>query len=202
MKKLLSISFFLMLINLCFSQNISGTYQTRWGDLILRQSGTSVTGNYPHKSGTIEGVIGEQVLTGKWTETEGEGRIRFVFNEDFSAFSGSWGDGNDEPTQTGWDGTKITNAIPSYAHVSGTFSTQWGDLVIRQTGNKVTGTYPNNGGVVEGFMDGKVLTGKWSEFTGSGKIRFVFSDDLSSFTGTWSEGNAEPTKTGWDGRKK
>jgi hypothetical protein len=201
MKRLLTTLLFMMFLKLCISQSISGTYKTEWGDMTLQQTGSRITGTYTHGSGTIEGTLNGTVLTGTWKQTGNKnGKFRFEFNDDFSAFKGKWNYGDAEPTRDGWTGKRATSNNPI---LSGTFSTEWGDMVLQQNGSRVTGTYTHGSGTIEGTLNGKVLTGTWKQ-TGNknGKFRFEFNDDFSAFKGKWNYGDAEPTRDGWTGKKK
>ena len=84
-----------------------------------------------------------------------------------------------------------------------TYQTEWGEMTLKQTGNDVTGTYTHANGVIKGTLKGKILTGTWTQSGGGkGKLRFEFNDDFSTFTGKWNYNDAEPTRDGWNGKKK
>ena len=82
-----------------------GPYQTAFGTLTMQRSGNRVTGTYTHKGGRVEGTLNGNTLIGRWTQTNGEGRLVFRFNSDFSGFSGLWSYNNDEPNQE-WNGRR------------------------------------------------------------------------------------------------
>jgi len=199
MNRLLSTLLFLMFLKLCAAQGITGTYQTKWGDMTLQQTGNEVTGTYKHNNGQIKGTLNGRVLTGTWTQTNAKGRVRFEFNDDLSTFTGKWSYNDAEPTSSGWDGKR---ELLSNVNVSGVYSTKWGDMTLSQSGNQVSGSYKLNNGKISGTLTGKVLTGTWTQTNAKGRIRFEFNDDLSSFTGKWSYNDAEPTSGDWDGKKK
>jgi len=52
-------------------------------------------------------------------------------------------------------------ADPRDVNVTGSYQTPWGVLTLRQDGQRVLGFYPLNNGVIEGTLDGLVLTGTW-----------------------------------------
>lgn len=82
-----------------------GPYQSTFGTVTLRRSGNRVTGTYTHKSGRIEGTLSGNTLTGRWTQSNGEGRLVFRFNPDYSGFSGQWSYGDATPDKE-WTGRR------------------------------------------------------------------------------------------------
>ncbi|MBL0313013.1 MAG: carboxypeptidase regulatory-like domain-containing protein [Holophagaceae bacterium] len=83
--------------------------------------------------------------------------------------------------------------------VSGVFrvydsSYGWGDWVLFQDGNRITGTF--NGAsysrVIEATLDGNVVDGTWADTASPtinhGRLRISFAADLASFTGTYGNG--------------
>lgn len=182
---------------------VSGTYDTGFGKMVLRQSGSLVSGEYDHNGGVIEGTITGNVLSGTWTETSSKGRLKFVFKTDGSTFAGLWSYGDAELVSQ-WDGVRTsaqsTPTQQSYLQIAGKYSTGFGDMVLRQNGASVSGEYTYNDGLIEGTLSGNILTGTWKETSSSGTIRFVFKSDGSGFTGKWAPGDNEPS-SGWDGQR-
>lgn len=96
------------------SANISGVYETEWGEMILSQTGNSVTGKYSYDEGRLEGILTGNMFSGKWFETpsfeppDDAGLFEFMFNPDFKSFTGSWKYGfEDGPMNAGsWSGTR------------------------------------------------------------------------------------------------
>jgi hypothetical protein len=78
--------------------------------------------------------------------------------------------------------------------IAGIWDTTFGQMIITQSGNKITGTYTHDNGKIEGTLNGNVLIGKWSETPSynppndAGEIKFIFSKDFKSFTGYWKYG--------------
>ena len=57
----------------------NGTWDTEWGLMKLTQSGTKVTGTYPHDTGRISGTVSGAKFKGRWNEAptrKGPGRRR------------------------------------------------------------------------------------------------------------------------------
>ena len=52
-------------------------------------------------------------------------------------------------------------------------------VVLTQSGNSVTGTYPLNGGSIDGTISGNVLSGTWHEGSKSGPIELTMKSDCS-----------------------
>lgn len=73
--------------------SFSGQWKTNYGTMFLRQGGDGkVTGQYNNGGtiGDIDGSVSNNVLTGTWTENQGNGQIKFVLANDGSSFTGSW----------------------------------------------------------------------------------------------------------------
>ena len=121
-KYVLSLSVFVVLSQFngghALAVDVSGTWDSNWGKMTLRQSGNEVTGTYATNNGKIFGTLNGNVLEGVWTQrsasrkcsTESHGsrywgRIRFVFDQN-GRFSGNWGYCNGEPASGGWSGTR------------------------------------------------------------------------------------------------
>lgn len=88
--------------------DISGTYQTDFNEMRLIQNGNKVTGTYKHRDGKITGTLENQTLTGWWYQSNGKGRFKFVFNDNFNQFTGKWGYNDAEPSSA-WNGKKTGN---------------------------------------------------------------------------------------------
>jgi hypothetical protein len=100
--------------------------------------------------------------------------------------------------------------LPLSAAASGAYSwtgeweTDWGDMILTQTGTNVTGTYDYDDGIITGTVSGDTLTGTWAEAPSyapphdAGDIEFVMSADGRSFTGKWRYGS-EGSWGNWDG---
>jgi outer membrane protein OmpA-like peptidoglycan-associated protein len=88
---------------------------------------------------------------------------------------------------------------------SGTFSSDYGEFHIQQTGATVTGCYTRSDGLIEnGGFDGRVLRFTWnSGFPGQrkgGPAIIIFTDDGKSFFGHyWHAGDNTPNY--WDGTR-
>lgn len=91
--------------------SIEGGYKTDFNDMVLSRDGNTVTGTYKFKGGTIQGLLEGYTLNGTWVQTNAKGRLEFVFETDFSAFTGKWGYNDAAPTKK-WNGKKIAPALP------------------------------------------------------------------------------------------
>ncbi|NPV93325.1 MAG: S-layer homology domain-containing protein [Firmicutes bacterium] len=87
---------------------------------------------------------------------------------------------------------------------TGEWETNWGDMILTQTGAKVSGTYTHDDGKIEGTVSGSTLTGTWSEAPSyappgdAEEVEFVMSPDGKSFTGKWRYGS-EGAWGNWEG---
>lgn len=187
------------------AQNVAGVYQTDFNEMTLQQNGSSVTGTYKHANGRIEGTLNGNTLTGWWYQSNAKGRFVYVFNSDFSAFTGKWSYNDAEPS-SGWNGKRtsgfggsITQAPPVHS-VAGIYNTDFNEMTLQQNGTSVTGTYKHANGRIEGTLDGNTLTGWWYQSNAKGRFIYVFNSDFSAFTGKWSYNDAEPVNA-WNGKK-
>ena len=178
----------------------AGDFSSTFNAIRFSQDGKRVTGTYDFRNGQVEGTLDGHTLTGRWTQDNAKGRLVFVFNDDFTAFTGKWSYDDAEPKGT-WDG-KLT-AVESVSKLpAGDFSSDFNAIRFRQDGNRVTGTYDHQNGRIEGTLSGHTLTGRWTQDNGKGRFVFVFNDDFTAFTGKWSYNDAEPTSSRWDGKLK
>lgn len=97
-------------------------------------------------------------------------------------------------------------ALGKTVTVAGTFQTSFGDkeiveMILEQDGDKVTGKYAFNNGKIDGNLEGRKLTGRWTEDGASGRFEFEFSRDGRSFEGLRTNGDVQPTSESdsWDG---
>jgi hypothetical protein len=80
-------------------------------------------------------------------------------------------------------------------------SEQWGEMELKQSGDRVTGTYAWDDGKIEGTVSGTTLRGTWSESPSysppddAGDFEFTLSADGKSFSGHWRYGSDGD----WDG---
>lgn len=84
--------------------------------------------------------------------------------------------------------------------ISGVYNTDFKEMTLAQSGNKVTGTYKHQNGRVEGTLSGQILTGFWVQDNGKGKLVFEFNSDFSGYAGKWGYNDATPTSK-WNGTK-
>jgi len=105
MKKLWILISLLFAFFIANAQQIDGVYETDFKDMTLSQNGSKVTGTYKHMDGRIDATLNGNVLTGWWYQSNGKGRMVFVFDEDFTVFTGKWSSNDAEP-KSKWDGKR------------------------------------------------------------------------------------------------
>ncbi|TVQ33657.1 MAG: hypothetical protein EA356_11960, partial [Geminicoccaceae bacterium] len=75
---------------------------------------------------------------------------------------------------------------------SDSWDSRWRDggavLFLEQTADRVEGTYPVLGGTIRGRTEGRILTGEWSDATGTGTFTFAMSPDGRTFMGRFGTG--------------
>jgi outer membrane protein OmpA-like peptidoglycan-associated protein len=89
-------------------------------------------------------------------------------------------------------------------NVSGTYASNYGAFHIRQQGTSVTGCYESGSGLVEGGVDGRVLTFSWREVTGKhGPAVVILSPDGNQMVGVWwHHDDVERAGGLWDGTRQ
>lgn len=82
--------------------------------------------------------------------------------------------------------------VNQVVNVSGYWQTNYKNMMLYQYGNRVIGRYNLYNGVIEGTLNGNVLSGMWFQTPEAifsickyGPIRFIFTEN--TFTGTWGE---------------
>ncbi|MFA5555327.1 MAG: hypothetical protein WDA68_12370 [Phycisphaerae bacterium] len=95
-----------------------------------------------------------------------------------------------------------TQSAVSTKNATGTYKTSFAEMTLRQSGNRVTGTYKYRNGRIEGTLNGRTLTGRWTQSNSKGRFVFNFNSDFSGFTGYWSYNDAQPNSSNkWDGTR-
>lgn len=88
----------------------TGVWNTGFGEVILEQIGTKVTGKYYHnnKIGSMDANynIHSKVLTGTYVENGRSGSFQFNMSADGNSFTGKWGWGTVMNEPSPWNGTK------------------------------------------------------------------------------------------------
>ena len=102
--------------------DVSGTYQTDYGDFHLRQQGNAISGCYEHDGGLIvNGGIEGRVMSFTWRE-EGpsQGPAVMVFAPDGKQFFGLWWNEGSAGGAGGiWNGTRKSTAVGTCPHWKG-----------------------------------------------------------------------------------
>ncbi|MBW1712113.1 MAG: hypothetical protein JRJ59_03060 [Deltaproteobacteria bacterium] len=110
------------------------------------------------------------------------------------------------------DGTIISITLDGVELLGGSFAgewdTNWGYMVLYQSGNRVWGSYTHDDGRIEGTVSDNVFTGTWSEAPSysppddAGDCVFRLSEDGNSFEGDWRYGSSEDwSYGGWRGTR-
>ena len=101
--------------------DVSGTYETDFGDFHLRQQGTSVTGCYEHDEGVLDGGIEGRIMKFTWREAgDDKGPAVMVFSPDGRKMFGLWwNEGNTSSAGSQWNGTRKSATVGTCPHWSG-----------------------------------------------------------------------------------
>jgi hypothetical protein len=190
--------------------DISGVWNTNYGRVVLQQDGANVKGTFQYETGTIEGTITGNVLDGTWFDDPtyecpiDKGRLRFEFSSTGNSFTGFWGF-CEEPLTENWSGVKLQPA-PSLNVAGKWITTNFGNVVFSQNINRITGTYDNGNGKIDGILLGYTLIGFWSEGPSNdcpydkGRLEMDFALNGSGFVGVYGYCQEDP-KIPWNGAK-
>lgn len=196
--------------------NFTGTWKTIAGGqnqytVILKQVGNQVSSTYSPGNGKIfDGVVTGNKLDLKWAQDGGyEGTAEFTMDEDGKGFTGNSIALKPTEFTVSWNTIKPEATSFAGSSFAGTWETISGgrfsiSLTIVQTGNKVTGIYPSNNGMIEGTVSGRVLSFKWESDGGSGSGRFVMDESEQAFSGTYNFKDDNPDDGGktWNGKRQ
>ncbi|WP_094229188.1 hypothetical protein [Methanolobus psychrotolerans] len=90
----------------------------------------------------------------------------------------------------------------------GEWTSNWGDMTFKQSGNKIIGEYTHDKGKLEGVVNGDVFIGTWSESPSyaapndAGDVELKLSKDGNSFEGNWRYGSDNSAWSGgWTGTR-
>jgi hypothetical protein len=116
--------------------------------------------------------------------------------------------GNTETTealptpQSGFEAESTTGSF------IGEWDSNWGDMTITQSGDKLIGEYTHDKGKIEGVVNGDVFIGTWSESPSyaepndAGDVELKLSKDGNSFEGNWRYGSDDSSWSGgWTGTR-
>ncbi len=192
------------------------------------------------EEGVIYGKLKGNVLNGYWMQDADEdecdeelggsytwGRVQLVFDHN-GRFSGRIGYCDEGLSEGGWTGSKRPlarapqasrrgqgrspdNRRGDYPSVAGSWNSDFGRLILQQSGNQVTGGYP--GGRLQGSLSGQALDGYWAQESGRqacsfkkfdtyywGRMRLVFVEER--FSGSWRYCEDGPSQGGWNGTRR
>lgn len=191
----------------------NGTWQSETVEMVLVQTGNTVTGTYTPLDwnttdpGVIEGTISDdgKVLSGTWREG---GNLTLVLAEDYSNFNGTFTYDYLADHKDSWNGTRMTT-IDSGNETgwNGTFESNWYTMHFVQDGNIITVNYEPlkdyaDIGEIEGIVseNGTVMNGVWNE---KGRFTFNLTEKADSFIGTYGYGDSVNDGDGytWNGTR-
>jgi hypothetical protein len=115
---------------------------------------------------------------------------------------------NDATISETWYAITVCPATPAGScDWSGTWQTNWGEMVLSQAGTQVNGTYTHDAGRITGTLSGSTLIGTWSEAPSysprndAGDMQLTIAADCNSFTGTWRYGSSGDWSGDWTGTR-
>lgn len=94
----------------------TGNWNTYFGNMTLKESGSTVVGTYEADGGRINGTVSGNKLVGTWSDAPTyspptqAGDIEFNLSADCNSFSGRWRYGSEGNWSTNWSGTRVMPA--------------------------------------------------------------------------------------------
>jgi hypothetical protein len=175
-------------------KSFAGLWDTNYGRLVLSLQGDDVSGAFGDNT-TLQGNVAKNKLTFTYSESGIVVDGWFELAPDGKSFTGKWrAKGQNEPVT--WNGTRVTQAVEK--PFDGLWESTYGQMVLTQKGEDVTGTYP--GGRVQGKVKKNKLTFIYAEAEVVGEGWFELAPDGKSFTGKWREKGVEEWAS-WDGTR-
>lgn len=152
MRHIFSIAILVFFIsNNGFAQKWTGVWSTDFGALRIHEASNTMYGDYADK-GIIDGY--EKYLnTYKGTFTNGADEGWFEFKLNGEKFTGTWG-WKGQGKKGNWNGRRISKEKPLLTSkvITGTWESHFGDVLMKQQGLTITGTF-KNGGSLSGQYD-------------------------------------------------
>jgi hypothetical protein len=95
------------------------------------------------------------------------------------------------------DRTPSGQVAVSAINVSGSYTSNWGQVTLRQNGKRITGSYSNTQhGTLEGTLEGNVFRYTWHENQTTGHGVFVVATN-HELIGTWGVDGDDISGGGW-----
>lgn len=167
----------------------TGVWQTTFGRLTLRQTGSDVVGEYGLGSeiAKVEGKVKQRRLDFAFKEHDAEGEGWFVLSEDGQSFEGKWRNRGGGSWQ-GWTGSRA--AAPGF---EGLWKTTYGPMRLTVAGGWCDGIYEFAGfATIRGEIVDRRLSFTYAQPDGErGTGTFELSADGMSFEGTWKSEKME-----------
>src|SRR5689334_4412984 len=165
--------------------SFAGCWNTNYGPVTFKQSGTCVQGCYANGGATICGQVCGNVLTGQWVHGCDWGYCQFTQSGNGYGFSGCWTYSNG-CYGNGWSGQRYQ---PSF---QAAWDTSYGRTMLFVGSNgSVFGQFNYSAsaggylGRIDGRVSGNVMEGTWQNGSSRGKVRFILSGDGAYFQGYW-----------------
>jgi len=196
------------IILLCFANTVraketyTGTWETTYGVMTLKQTGVRVEGTYLSDGSacTIEGQVEKKRLMFRYEEADEKGEGWFELSADGRSFDGKWRVLGEKAWQE-WHGKRVTEVPPAQRGFEGLWETSYGRMRLIQDNDDVHGIYAYNAGSsIGGQRTGKKLTFTYKEPDAAGEGWFELAADGKSFQGKWKAKGA-PNWSDWTGKR-
>lgn len=92
-------------------------------------------------------------------------------------------------------------AAPVPRGFAGQWDSNYGAMTITVQGERMTGSYTQPGGRIQGTLQDRVFAGQWIQADRRGRLRLELAPDGNSFKGTWTENDGRGGGA-WTGQRR
>lgn len=148
-----------------------------------------ITGTFANGLGRLTGFIEGNRVTGTWVISGASDTFDFWISDDLGFWVGNWGK---TESWCGWRPDRPSAPAPcGVASWYGEWETFCGGadcdtMTILQNGPEIEGIYANGEGTIEGFAEGRLLTGSWNRNSSTGDITFFIVNNRQ-FSGNFND---------------
>lgn len=171
-----------------FALDVSGAWQTTYGEVVLSQDGPRISGTYYEGRASIDGALDGMEFAFRYDEGNAQGEAIFTFDDDGMAFTGRWRPDGTE-NWADWNGTRAGSGAQAGGDPTGfvgVFQTSFGLMRLMPSETRVVGCYDyRESSSIVGSVAGNRLTFRYAEPAAAGDGWFSLSSDGNSFAGQW-----------------
>lgn len=185
----------------------AGIWETDYlGTMVVRINGNKFTASCDNGSYTMEGFISDKKVTASLGEMYENEKVELYLSEDGKSFRGlAFPDGrskglNFKGAMRKLPSNKILSSFKPSTSWTGVWYTDFGTMILAQEGTKVTGSFDKDENAISATITGNKIKGTFTENGMQGEFEFELLPDNSTFEGNWRYTGEEDWAT-WGGYK-